>query len=189
MILPNYVKNRFRPHHPEEYKKLMEWSVGAKSVLEVGSRYGFTLYDFACHSGCQRIVGVDLPGPDEQWGFPDSGPSLEGNVNKLKEKGFDAHCIFGKSQDPEVIEKVKALGPYDFIFIDADHRYDAVLKDWENYGPLGKRIAFHDIRKPGPGENQSLEVWKLWALLRGRPDTEEYLAQGSKMGIGRIGSF
>ena len=35
-------------------------------------------------------------------------------------------------------------GPYDFIFIDGDHRYEPVKVDWENYAPLGGVVAFHD---------------------------------------------
>jgi len=178
--------NRFRPHHPEEYQKLLEWASGANSILEVGSRYGFTLYDLAKSSGAKRVVGVDLPGPDSQWGFEDSGETFKQNVEKLRKEGIDAHAIIGRSQDPEVIEKVKALGPYDFIFIDADHTYGSVKADFENYGPLGKRVAFHDIRKPAPGENQKLEVWKLWLELKDRPTAEEFYGVGTKMGIGRV---
>lgn len=184
------VKNKFRPHHPDEYQKLLDWAAGASSVLEVGSRYGFTLYDLAqvAKPGC-RVVGVDLPGPDAQWGYEDSGDIFKSNVAKLGKQGFDAHCILGDSHSPEVIEHVKSLGPFDFVFIDANHRIEHVRQDWENFGPLGKRVVFHDIRKPGPGENQDCQVWMLWEVIKDEPDTESYLGQGTKMGIGRIGSF
>ena len=176
--------NRFRPHHPDEYLELLRWSEGASSILEVGSRYGFTLYDLAKTSGAKRVVGVDLPGPDEQWGFEDSETAFRGNVEKLKKEGVDAHAIVGDSHAPMVVEMVKALGPYDFIFIDANHKYEHVKQDWENFGHLGKKVAFHDIRKPAPGENQDLQVWKLWQELTGKKT--EFFGKGTKMGIGLI---
>lgn len=136
-----------------------------------------------------RIVGIDLPGGDDQWGFPDSGDILGGNIRKLRNLGFDAHCILDDSHLPHVVMLAKEWGPYDFVFIDANHRIEHVKQDWENYGPLGKRVVFHDIRKPGPGENPDCQVWMLWETIKDEPDTESFLGRGTKMGIGRIGSF
>ncbi len=36
--------------------------------------------------------------------------------------------------------------PFDFCFIDADHSYDGMMRDWENVGRYAKKVvAFHDI--------------------------------------------
>jgi predicted O-methyltransferase YrrM len=40
-------------------------------------------------------------------------------------------------------------GPIDFLFIDADHTYDAIKKDWADWFPKvndGGIIALHDCR-------------------------------------------
>ena len=63
------------------------------------------------------------------------------------------------------------------MFIDGDHSYRGVKQDWEMYGHLGKQVIFHDI-KIGNG----LGVSQLWNEIEG--DKEEYIAPGSKMGIG-----
>jgi predicted O-methyltransferase YrrM len=46
--------------------------------------------------------------------------------------------------------------PIDLVFIDADHSYDAVRQDWENWSPFvrpGGAVAFHDSRHV-PGRNE-----------------------------------
>lgn len=190
--------DKFRPHHAAEYAKLLEWASGALSILEIGSRFGYTLIDLA-HAAKPgaRVVAVDLPGAGD-WGNADSEPVLRKNVAQLRAEGYDAHLFLGDSASEKISERVAALGPFDFVFIDGDHRYDGVLADWLSYGPLGARVAFHDIRPPAPGENQNLEVWRLWREISAseirhypmgffsRQRKEEFIAPDSKMGIGLV---
>jgi hypothetical protein len=50
---------------------------------------------------------------------------------------------------------------FDFVFIDGDHSYNSVKKDWENVGQYADIIAFHDIDdKDCPG------VVKFWKDLK-----------------------
>ena len=44
----------------------------------------------------------------------------------------------------------------DFLFIDGDHSYEGVKRDFADYAPLvrpGGLIAFHDIVPGGPGKH------------------------------------
>lgn len=173
------------PHHPEELSKLLQLASKAKSILEIGSRYGEVLCHMAYQTrnrGGGRIVSVDLPNVFP-WG-EDSEATLRQNVASLKKSGFDAHLFIGDSTDPEIVAAVHDLGPFDLVFIDGDHRYEGVRLDWLNYGPLGKVVVFHDIVQPKPNERQELGVWKLWREIEG--NKEELIGEGSKMGLGIV---
>ena len=57
--------------------------------------------------------------------------------------------IVGNSHDPKTLAALKARlagRPIDLLFIDGDHTYDSVRRDYELYGPLAKYlVALHDI--------------------------------------------
>jgi hypothetical protein len=74
----------------------------------------------------------------------------------------------------------RELGPIDLVLIDANHRYDAVKRDFEINRAFPHRfLALHDIT----GARRGTEgVARLWAELEG--DKTEIVEPGSKMGIG-----
>lgn len=56
--------------------------------------------------------------------------------------------IVGRSEDPNTLERVRScLDSVDVLFIDGDHKYESVARDWAMYHNLvrpGGVIAFHD---------------------------------------------
>jgi len=172
------------PHHPKELEHLLWLSKWANSILEIGSRYGDTLLQMARAMPTKgRVVAVDLPGI-QPWGYPDSEPHLMANMAILKKEGYDTYLFLGDSTNPQTVKAAKSLAPFDLVFIDGDHRYEGVKKDWENYGPLGKMVVFHDIVEHPKDSRNAPEVWRLWKEIEG--NKTEFIAKDSLMGLGVV---
>lgn len=93
------------------------------------------------------------------------------------------------SQNPATVEEARRLlngRRVDFLFIDGDHEYDGVKRDFELWSPLvapGGLIAFHDVNESHwPG------VIRLWNELKPRHETIEFVADDppGRYGIGVI---
>lgn len=140
---------------------------GVRSYLEIGSKFGGSLWRVgkALPAG-SRIVSVDLPKGTKA--FPETKPSLVACVAEMKAVGHDARIIWGDSTDQAVIDEVTALGPFDAVFIDANHTMPYVMKDWANYGPLSRIVAFHDIawKQKDPHRGYQIEVPKFWDEIK-----------------------
>lgn len=154
---------------------------GVRSYLEIGCRYGGSLWRVVnALPTSSRVVGVDVPllRPEP------SQPHLEACIDALNKKGYDAHLVFGNSRAEDTISKVASLGPFDAIFIDADHTICGVTADWNNYRTLGRIVAFHDIAMVGPAKRKPVEVSHLWRAIKDDYRHEEFIAEGSEKGIG-----
>ncbi len=142
-------------------------------ILELGTHYGGTLYQWIKHTQHgDRIVTID----DYQLN--------ESMYSRWNNKGQDLRVIKGKTQDKKVIDAARNFGPYDFIFIDADHSYDVVKRDWEEYGAMtnphkNSLVAFHDIM-PHP----NTEVDKLWSEIKNDYTYWEFTSVENQYGCG-----
>ncbi len=134
-----YFLNAFKPHN----------------ILEIGCKGG-TFYLFNKFSTGKKI-GLDI---DNQY---------EMNMH-FYSYGEEFTFIHANSQLEETFNKVKNIcTSFDFIFIDGDHSYDGVKKDFELYknllSPRGY-IGFHDI---DPNhvfrDNAGGQVYKFWQEL------------------------
>jgi len=80
--------------------------------------------------------------------------------------------VRGDSHSPGTLERVREIlggQELDFLFIDADHTYEGVKRDFEMYSPLVRRggvVAFHDI-VPHPPETRC-EVSRFWDEVKAR---------------------
>jgi predicted O-methyltransferase YrrM len=117
---------------------------GVRSYLEIGSKFGGSAWYVGSNMpNGMRMVLVDMPRGTVRW--HESEPSLKRCAEALSNCGHQVDIIWGDSTDPKVIEQVRQHAPFDAILIDANHTRPYLEKDWANYGPMGKIIAFHDI--------------------------------------------
>jgi cephalosporin hydroxylase len=147
-----------------EFKQLLQIVIELKPkrILEVGSAYGGTLYEWmravptntlivSMDYGDTRMVNHDLwRSWAEMW-------------------GQDLRLVVGDSHQPANIDAVRAISPeYDFVFIDGDHSYEGSLLDWKNFGSMARKggiVAFDDI-KPNDIAEPPCKVSETWAEIK-----------------------
>ena len=159
---------------PEFMQLITEYlALNPKNVLEIGSYYGSSLHHwlYYCAKGA-KVISIDLP--IRQF-CGDSDPRCEIQEKAIanewktwtKYKNAKLYLIQDMSQKVSTLKAVEDLlggEQLDFVFIDGNHMYDAVKKDFEMYYPLVRKggvIALHDI-----GYAEEGGVHKLWDELR-----------------------
>ena len=120
-----------------------------KRSLEVGTNYGGTLFLLCSLSPPDaQIISVDLPSGRFGGGYPRRKAPLFRRFVRGDQK---LHLLRADSHSPETKERVMHIldgEKLDYLFIDADHTYSGVQRDFEMYSPLvrsGGIVAFHDI--------------------------------------------
>ncbi len=163
-------------------------------VMEIGTFRGGTLFcacRLAASDAC--VISLDLPGGPFGAGYPAWKRRLYGAFAKPQQS---LRLIRGNSHSPGSVAEVRQIleqDRLDFLFIDGDHSYIGVKRDFEAYMPLvrtGGLVAFHDvIANP---RSPTIEVYRFWEEIKGAYEHWEFIAQRDRgyMGIGvlRIGS-
>lgn len=144
--------------------------INPKYILEIGTWKGFSAQVWhKAFSPIDQLITIER----DQFEY-------EYQPNNL-------HYIRGDSHQSEVIDEVKKWCDYDkidFLFIDGDHSYEGVKKDWEMYGPLvqkGGIVAFHDALYHA---DKTEEVDILWKEVKDLYNHQEIKAGPNSTGIG-----
>jgi predicted O-methyltransferase YrrM len=157
-----------------------------KTILEIGTGVGGTLYLLAWASAPRaRILSIDLRlYPHQRRRLY---RSFAGGGREIDALEADSHL----DETRDRVARFFRGERLDVLFIDGDHGYESVHRDYELYGPLvrnGGLVAFHDI-VDGPLE-QVGGVPRFWREVRTSLDEPEELVEsweqgGFGIGVGR----
>lgn len=161
--------------HRDEIADFCVWAStqGFEDAIEIGALHGGSAW-LLSQLMPGKITSIDLP--DGPFGGAhhhyDAAKCVERalKINSLTEGRVST--VLGDSQRSATRDYVSALHPggVDLVFIDADHSYEGVKRDYELYAPLvkcGGWVAFHDIVTSKLTKEVGCHVDKLWAELTG----------------------
>ena len=157
-------------------------------ILEIGTALGGTLFLLSRFSNKKaEIISIDLPKAGGSFGggyFEYRTPFLKAFARRNQK----IILLRSNSHKLSTLKKIKEIlnnRELDLLFIDGDHSYKGVKKDFEMYRPLvkpGGVICFHDI-VPGIKEHVG-GVPKFWKDINSKFSTQEIVDKWDQGGFG-----
>jgi predicted O-methyltransferase YrrM len=161
-----------------------------KYILEIGTSEGGTLFFFSKIASPEaKIITIDLPIVRDYASY---SPAKIPFYKLYRVEDQKIHFIRKDSHRSSTVKKVKKLlknNKIDLLFIDGDHTYNGVKKDFENYISLVKEngiIGLHDIVEHPPDSN--CNVFDFWNEIKGKYEYKEIISKDNEewAGIGII---
>ncbi len=140
----------------EELDCLLGYATDARVIVEIGTFEGKTTSVLAKHS-IGKVYSID---PCFKGRLGVSYGEIIAKTHCRKQRLRNVEFIKGYSY--EVASRFQH--PIDLLFIDADHTYEAILRDWQDWSPkvsVGGFIALHDTR-PAPNSPHYLGSMKFF---------------------------
>jgi cephalosporin hydroxylase len=161
-----------------------------KFILEIGTAGGGTLFLLSrvARPGAS-IISLDLPGGGFGGGYLSSKIPFYQTFATQNQKIYFVREDSHSPQTFQLIQETLKGHKLDLLFIDGDHTYYGVKKDFEMYSRLVKKgglITFHDVC--WTGIETGCEVYKFWLEIKKQYLHEEIIKNQKQewAGIGLI---
>jgi predicted O-methyltransferase YrrM len=202
LLAPRRLRKRFSIAPSQIRAEIVAWletvaAMKPRCVMEIGTSTGGVLFLLARAAAPDAtLIGLDLPRASDAVGHGGVQPWKERYYRGFAARGQTIHLVLGDSHDAATRSRVEALlagRELDVLFIDGDHSYDGVRRDFRDYSPFvrpGGLIGFHDIvadlrtRTGAATMNDSGEVHRFWAELKLDHDAIELVENADQDGFG-----
>ena len=163
-------------------------------VVEIGTLHGGTLWAWCRLAEPNAlIVSIDLPGGEFGGGYEANAAA---KLHSYAHASQELVLIRDDSHAPRTLEELEDLlagRRVDFLFIDGDHTYEGVKRDFEMYSQLvatGGIVALHDIvHHPGDPDCEVDVFWRELSTVRRSiqlVDLADVRSRGQWGGIGVV---
>lgn len=158
-------------------------------IVEIGTARGGSLLAW-CRVAAELVISIDLPGGIHGGGYVTPRAKLYRefthgrNAVRVALLRENSH----RERTRVLVSDLLRGRPIDFLFIDGDHTYQGVKKDFELWSPLVARtgmLAFHDI--VNHPDQPTIDVYRFWREMRDSFRTREFVQDyGAGYGIGVV---
>ncbi|MBW2973955.1 class I SAM-dependent methyltransferase [Candidatus Woesearchaeota archaeon] len=179
MQIAKGAMNRGAMQKLSELHGLLEFLQGRQmnTVVEIGTAGGGTFFALCQTAPADaHIISIDLPGGPFGGGYDPSDAHIFKTYAKIGQTLFlipkDSH---DEATKKDLLDRLKDK-QIDVLFIDGDHTYEGVKKDFEMYSPFVKKggvIIFHDICKHATVPE--CQVDKLWNEIKDKYEHKEFI--------------
>lgn len=142
---------------PHQLRDALQY-LGTKKIstyFEVGTFYGsatLVIYSYLKYLN-PKLTGISIDIVDRGWEFLPYAKSIGLDILVGTSDEFKGHRS-------------------DICFIDGNHTYEWVKKDYENIGRFAKYCMFHDIQDSGVRETDEYGTIRFWNEIKTKKDKE-----------------